>query len=118
MQKVADHMNLKPCEGAQLSQVNAMAMALMVNTHTVDGNQSLCSITSMQVESDLGRARKEFHTLAVHLWELALDHTIFEEPAFSDEAMDDLVSLGSRKSQKCTASTRKPEITASISESV
>jgi hypothetical protein len=55
----------------------------------------------MQVESDLGRARKEFHMLAVHLWELAPDHAIFEEPAFSDKAMDDfLVSLGSQKSQK------------------
>ncbi len=38
--------------------------------------------------------------LALHLWELAPDHTTFEEPAFSNEAMDDLVSLGSRKSQK------------------
>jgi hypothetical protein len=38
--------------------------------------------------------------LALHLWELAPDHTIFEEPAFSDKAMDDLVSLGSQKSQK------------------
>ncbi len=38
--------------------------------------------------------------MAVHLWELALDHAIFEEPAFSNIAMDDLDSLGSRKSQK------------------
>jgi hypothetical protein len=98
MQKVEDHMNLKSCEGAQFSQVNSMALALMVNTHTTDGNQSLRSITSMQIESDLGRARKEFHMLAVHLQELAPDHTIFEEPAFFDEAMDDLVSLGSWKS--------------------
>jgi hypothetical protein len=100
MQKVADHMNLKPCEGAQFSQVNSMASALMVNTHTTDGNQSLRSITSMQVESDLGWARKEFHMLAVHLWELAPDHAIFEKLAFSNKAMDDLVSLGSWKSQK------------------
>ncbi len=100
MQKVADHMNLKPCEGAQFSQVNSMALALTVNTHTTDGNQSLRSITLMQVESDLSRACKEFHMLAVHLWELAPDHAIFEEPAFSDEAMDDLVSLGSWKFQK------------------
>jgi hypothetical protein len=88
MQKVADHMNLKQCEGAQFSQVNSTASALMVNTHTMDGNQSLRSITSMQVESDLCRAWEEFHMLAVHLWELAPDHTIFEEPAFSNEAMD------------------------------
>jgi hypothetical protein len=47
MQKVADHMNLKPCEGAQFSQVNSMASALTFNTHTMDGNQSLHSITSM-----------------------------------------------------------------------
>ncbi len=100
MQKVADHMNLKPCEGAHFLQFNSMVLALTVNTHTTDGNQSLCSITSMQVESDLGRARKEFHMLAVHLWELAPDHAIFEEPAFSNKAMDDLVSLGSWKSQK------------------
>jgi hypothetical protein len=100
MQKVANHMKLKPCEGAQFSQVNSMALALRVNTNTTDGNQSLHLITSMQVEPDLGRACKEFHMLAVHLWKLALDHTIFEEPAFSDKAMDNLVSLGSWKSQK------------------
>jgi hypothetical protein len=99
-QKVADHMNLKPCEGAQFSQVNSMAVALMVNTHTMYGNQSLCSITSMQVETDLGRAWEEFYMLGMHLWELAPDHAIFEEPAFSDEAIDGLVSFGSRKSQK------------------
>ncbi len=51
MQKVADHMNLKPCEVAQFSQINSMASALTVNTHTMDGNQSPHSITSMQVES-------------------------------------------------------------------
>jgi hypothetical protein len=76
MQKVVDHMNLKPCEGAQYSQVNSMALTLMVNTHTTDGNQSLHSITSTQIESNLGRALEEFHMLAVHLRELALDHTI------------------------------------------
>jgi hypothetical protein len=38
--------------------------------------------------------------LAVHLWELAPDHAIFEELAFSGKAIDDLVSLGSWKSQK------------------
>jgi hypothetical protein len=100
MQKVADHKHLKPCEGAQFSQVNSMALALTINTHTMDGNQSLRSITSMQVELDLGWARKEFHTLAVQLRELAPDHAIFEEPAFSDKAMDALVSLGSWRSQK------------------
>jgi hypothetical protein len=100
MQKVVDYMNLKPCEGAQFSQINSMALALMVNTHTTDGNQSLHSITSMQVELDLRRAYEESHMLAVHVWELAPDHAIFEEPAFSDKAMDDLVSLGSQKSQK------------------
>jgi hypothetical protein len=83
MQKVADHMNLKPCEDAQFSQVNSMALALTVNTHTTDGNQSLCSVTSMQVESDLGRAREGFHMLVVRLWELAPDHAIFKETAFT-----------------------------------
>jgi hypothetical protein len=100
MQKVLDHMNLKPCKGAQFSWVNSMALALTINTHTTDGKQSLRSITSMQVESDLGRAWEEFHMLAVHLWELAPDHAIFEEPAFTNKAMDESVSLGSRKSQK------------------
>jgi hypothetical protein len=100
MQKVADRMNLKPCESALFSRVNSMASALTVNTHTMGGSQSLRPITSMQVESELGRACKEFHMLAVHLWELAPDHAIFEELAFSNKAMDDLVSLGSRKSQK------------------
>jgi hypothetical protein len=60
-------MNLKLCEGAQFSQVNSMALALTVNTHTTDGNQLLCSITSMQVQFDLGRAWEEFHMLAVRL---------------------------------------------------
>jgi hypothetical protein len=100
MQKVADNMNLKPCEGVKFSQVNSMALALTVNAHTMDGNQSLRSVTSVQVKLDLGRAQEEFHMLAVHLWELAPDHAIFEEPAFSNKAMDDLVSLGSWKSQK------------------
>jgi hypothetical protein len=118
MQKVADHMNLNPCEGAQFSQVNSMALALTVNTHTTDGNQCLRSITSMQVELDLGRAHEEFYMLAVHLLELAPNHAIFEEPAFSNKAMDDLVSLGSWKFRKCMASTRRLEITASVSKSV
>jgi hypothetical protein len=100
MQKVANHMNLKPCEGTQFSQVNSTALALRVNTHTTDGNQLLCSITSTQVQSDLGRAWEEFHMLAVRLRELAPDHAIFEETAFTDEAMDKLASLGSQQSQK------------------
>jgi hypothetical protein len=54
----------------------------------------------MQVKSDLGRAREEFHMLAVRLRELAPDHAIFEETAFTDEAMDKLASLGSQQSQK------------------
>jgi hypothetical protein len=54
----------------------------------------------MQVDSDLGRAWEEFHRLAMHLKELAPDHAIFEEPAFSNKAMDDLVSLGSQKFHK------------------
>jgi hypothetical protein len=100
MQKVADHMKLKPCEGTQFSQVNSMALALTVNTHTTDRTKLLCSVTSTQAESDLGRAREEFHMLAVHLWELAPDHAIFEETAFTDEEMDKLASLGSQQSQK------------------
>ncbi len=38
--------------------------------------------------------------LAVRLRELAPDHAIFEETAFTDEAMDKLASLGSQQSQK------------------
>ncbi len=38
--------------------------------------------------------------LAVHLWELAPDHSIFEEPAFSDKAIDEVVSPGSWEAQK------------------
>jgi hypothetical protein len=67
MQKLADQFNLKPCESAQFSQVNSMASALTVNTHTKNGNKSLRSITSMQVESDLGKAQEELHMLTVHL---------------------------------------------------
>jgi hypothetical protein len=86
MQCLAAHMNLKPCEDEQFSQVNSIGLALMVNTHTTDGNQLLCSITSVQVQLDLGRAREEFYMLAVHLRELAPDHSIFHEMAFADEA--------------------------------
>jgi hypothetical protein len=71
----------------------------------------------MKVESDLGRAWEEFHMLAVHLWELALDHAIFEEMAFINEAMEKLDSLGSQQSQKMQDFTRKPEITAFVFES-
>jgi hypothetical protein len=38
--------------------------------------------------------------LAVCLWDLAPDHVIFDEMAFTNEAMDILVSLGSQQSQK------------------
>jgi hypothetical protein len=91
-------MNLKLCEGTQFSQVNSMALTLAVYTHTTDRNKSLCSVTSMQVELDLGRACEEFHKLAVGLRELAWDLAIFEEMAFTDEAMDKLASLGSWRS--------------------
>jgi hypothetical protein len=100
MQCVAAHMNLKPCEDTQFSQVNSMALALTVNTHTTEGNQLLCSITSVQVQLELDRAWEEFHMLAVHLQELALDHAIFDKMALSDEAMDKLAPLGSQRSQK------------------
>jgi hypothetical protein len=54
MHHVVAHKNLKQCEDTQFSQVNSMALALTVNTHTTDGNQLLCSITSAQVQLDLG----------------------------------------------------------------
>jgi hypothetical protein len=38
--------------------------------------------------------------LAVRLQELAPDHAIFEQTAFTDEAMDKLTSLSSQQSQK------------------
>jgi hypothetical protein len=38
--------------------------------------------------------------LVVRLQELTPDHAIFEETAFTDEAMDKLVSLGSQRSPK------------------
>jgi hypothetical protein len=50
----------------------------------------------MQVEADLARAREEFHTLSMRLQEIAPNHTIFEETAFSDEAMEEM-SLGSQR---------------------
>jgi hypothetical protein len=87
MQK--DHMNLKQCEGAQFSQVNSRTLALTVNTHTTD-----------EIQADLGRAQEEFHMLAVRLQELAPDHAIFDETAFTGEAMDKLASLSSQQSQK------------------
>ncbi len=64
MQCLAAHMNLKPCDDAQFSEVNSMALVLTVNIHTTNGNQSLCFVTSVQVQSDLGRACEEFHMLA------------------------------------------------------
>jgi hypothetical protein len=117
MQKVVDHMNLKPCEGAQFSQVKSMALALTGNTHTTDRNQSLCSITSMQVQSDLVRVWEEFHMLAVCLWELTPDHAIFEETVFTDEVMDKLASLGSQQSQKMHGLYKECGITAFVFKS-
>jgi hypothetical protein len=114
MQKVADHVNLKPCEGAQFSQVNSMASALMVNSHTTDGNQLLCSITLMQVQSHLDWVWEDFYKLAVHLWELAPDHAIIDKKAFTDEAMNNLAFLGSQQSQKMQDFTRKLEITTFV----
>jgi hypothetical protein len=56
MQQVADHMNLKPCADTQFSQVNSTALVLTVNIHTTDENQSLCSITSAQIQSVYARS--------------------------------------------------------------
>jgi hypothetical protein len=50
----------------------------------------------MQVEADLAWAREEFHTLSMRLQEIAPNHTIFEETAFSDEAMEEM-SLSSQR---------------------
>jgi hypothetical protein len=50
----------------------------------------------MQVEVDLARAREEFHTLSMHLQEIAPNHTIFEETASSDETIED-ISLSSQR---------------------
>ena len=97
MQRVAEHMNLKPCDDAHFSQVNSAASALTHNTHTTNGNESLRSVTSVQIEADLSRARGEFHTLSMRLRELAPDHEIFDETAFLDDAMDEM-SLGSQRS--------------------
>jgi hypothetical protein len=77
-----------------------MALALRVNTYTTGGNQLLYSVSSVQVQSDLGRAREEFYILALCLRELAPDHAIFDETAFTHEAIDKLASLGSQQSQK------------------
>jgi hypothetical protein len=100
MQWVVEHMNFKPCKDVQFFQMNSIASALIINTHTTDGNQSLCSVTSAQVQSDLGRAQEDFHMLAIRLQELAPNHTIFDETAFFDEVMDELESLGSQHSQR------------------
>jgi hypothetical protein len=118
MQKVVDHMNLKLCEGAKFSQVNAMALALMVNTHTMDGNQSLHSVTSMQVELDLGRAREEFHMWLCIFGSLPqITPYLRSHPSPMRQWMTwSPLALGDLR--KCTASTRRPEITASVSESV
>jgi hypothetical protein len=40
MQRVAEHMNLKPCDDPHFSQVNLAASSLTHNTHTSDGNES------------------------------------------------------------------------------
>ena len=99
MQRVTERMNLKPCDNAHFSQVNSVASALTHNTHTMNGNESLRLVTSVQIEADLGCARGEFHTLSMRLHELAPDHGIFDETAFLDDAMDEM-SLGSQQSVK------------------
>ncbi len=88
MERVAGFMQIKPSDGTNFSQIESNALAISENTHTTTGQQSLRSVTSAEVESNLSRACQEFQRLCMHLWEMSPDHTIFLETAFTENALE------------------------------
>jgi hypothetical protein len=97
MQRVDEQMQFKTTDGTNFSQVGSNASVLTDNTHTTDGQESVCLVTSAAVEANLLRARQEFHRLSMRLREMCPDHPVFVESTFSENAMDTSL-FGSDKS--------------------
>jgi hypothetical protein len=106
MQQVAEHMQLKPTDGANFSAIDSSASALFKNTHTTNGQESIWSITSKTVEVNLSWARQEFHHLSKTLREISPEHTIFKESTFVDNKME-TGSFGSNRSEELKQSYRE-----------
>jgi hypothetical protein len=81
MQHVADHMQLKPTNDANFSQIDSTALALLDNTHTTNGQDSIHSMALEMVKANLSKACIEFRRLCLTLREMSPEHTIFEEPS-------------------------------------
>jgi hypothetical protein len=97
MQRVAEQMQFKTTDGTNFLQVGSNALVLTDNTHTTDGQESVCSVTSAAVEANLSRACQEFHRLSMRLREMCPNHPVFNESTFSENAMDTSL-FGSDKS--------------------
>ncbi len=62
MEQVAGFMQIKPSDGADFSQIGSTASAILENTHGTKCQQSLQTVTSAEVESNLSHARQFFYT--------------------------------------------------------
>ena len=82
MQRVAEQMQLKPTDGANFSTIDSCASALLVTSHTTNGQESICSVTTETVEANLSRARQEFHLLTRTLREMSPEHPIFAKAIY------------------------------------
>jgi hypothetical protein len=99
MQQVAEHMQLKPTNGANFSVIDSSAFTLSENMHTTNRQDFIRSVTTKTVEVNLSRARQEFCCLCTTLWEMSPGHVIFKESTFVDNVMETGL-LGSNKSEE------------------
>ena len=53
MQRVAEQMQVKPTDGANFSTIDSCASALLVTSHTTNGQESIRSVTTKTVEANL-----------------------------------------------------------------
>jgi hypothetical protein len=97
MEQVAGFMQIKPSDGTNFSQIGSNASAILENTHTTTGQQSLRLVTSAEVESNLSQACQEFQRLCMRLWEMSPDYKIFSKTAFTENALECSL-FGSNKS--------------------
>ena len=99
MQQVANHMQLKPTDGANFSAIDSSASALSANTHITNGQEPIWSVTSKMVEANLSRACQELHRLCMTLCKMSPENAIFEESSFVDNVMETML-FGSNKSEE------------------
>ncbi len=99
MQQVAEHMQLKPTDGAKFLAIDSSASLLSKNMHTTNGQESICSVTSEMVEANLSRACQEFCCLCMTLSEMSPENAISEESTFVDNVME-TGTFGSNKSEE------------------